>query len=137
MSDPVKEFDAAVQRLIESAREIIADEEITSPLPAERSAERFVESVSAYLDQFEKWTALAERYNSGEERHKLPEAEQNRLRQEVEQLVGLHLQVIDLANQHKDDVAEQMGEVHRRAQGMRRYVDRLPHRITIAGKRQG
>lgn len=133
----IEQFEASIQRLIETARRLIADEVSSNPNSIQRSADRFVETVSGYLDQFEKWTPLADAYNSSSERKKLPEQHQLRIKQDIENLVGLHLQVIDLANQHKEDVAGKMGEVHRRAQGMRRYVDRLPQRITIAGKREG
>lgn len=102
-----------------------------------QAAEQFVADVSEYLDSFEKWAKLAETYNSGGERKSLPQEEQERIKNHVEELGGLHLEVIDLANRFKDEVAEKMGEVYRRAQGMRRYVDRLPQRITIAGKRKG
>ncbi len=136
-SDLIVQFDQGAKDLIALARDLIADDSISNPQQLGRSAERFVEAVSEYLDRFEHWSLLAERYNDGPDRKRLSEAEQQRIRKQVEELAGLHLEVIDLANRHKDDVAEKMGEVHKRAQGMKRYVDRLPQRITIAGKREG
>jgi hypothetical protein len=132
----VNEFDAALTNLLKLARELTADDDVL-PAPAGIAAENFVQSVSEYLDRFEQWTKLADRYNAGPERDQLPDPEKQRLKRSIEDLVGLHLAVIELANRHKDDVAEQMGEVHKRAQGLRRYVDRLPQRVTIAGKRKG
>lgn len=96
--------------------------------------ELFVEKVTAYLEQFESWrTGIEQQGDSGEE--SILSSEE--CRPQLELLQKLHQEVLSRATVQRDLVAHQLGEIHRRAQALKKYVDRYPSRITIAGKREG
>ena len=127
--------------LMELARELADDAAETDPA-------LFVERVGPYLEKFEEWQqahrlyvgdADTERSETGVRgsSDQLTEAERGELRAKIAALAEVHLKVLQYANDHKDRVGEKMSHVHRRAYGLKAYVDRFPSRITIAGKRKG
>lgn len=91
------------------------------------STESFLSLVTEYLEDFDRWAAAMSATGAPSEP----------LRGALEQLSGLHQQVTERADLHREKIKWDLGETHRRAQGLKAYVDRFPSRITIAGKREG
>lgn len=100
-------------------------------------AEAFVAETGKYLVAFENWQKGLGGKNPLSDSSPLPPAEKEVLRKELTELNELHQRLIQRASQEKDNVGSAMGDMHRRAAGLKKYIDILPSRITIAGKREG
>jgi len=95
-------------------------------------ADAFLENVERYLTAFEDWQRSAPAELEG-----LTEAERDEYRQQVNALAALHNQVTANALERKGEVLSRIGEIRHRTMALKRYIDRYPSRITIAGKREG
>ena len=91
------------------------------------ATEPFLNLVTEYLESFDRWSVAVS----------VTGVPSESLRGALEELSGLHQQVIERADSHREKIKWDLGEIHRRAQGLKAYVDRFPSRITIAGKREG
>lgn len=99
-------------------------------------AQTFVDSTEAYLTALEQWQQqTANRKASLSDG--LDENRTVQLRAALEELQTLHRRLLEKAALTKDEVGEQLGDVHRRAQGLKRYLDVYPSRVTITGRRKG
>jgi len=96
--------------------------------------EEFVTKVDLYLNAFDAWQKKVEKNSS-----LLPKegSELESFRGVVQQLNAVHQTIISQANDEKESVANELGALHKRAQGLKSYVDRFPKRISITGKRKG
>lgn len=108
---------ALIESLINKARFLLTVE-----------AEQFVPQTADYLQAFDAWTNL---------NFSPPEEEHAAYRTLIVQLQGLHTEVTALANNRKDEVAAEMAELNKRGAALRKYIDRYPSKITIAGTRKG
>lgn len=109
-----------LEKIIESAKIALATEN--------DNLELFLERVGTYLDQLELWRSKIKDNNSIQESTFQPL---------IEQLSVLHQEVTSRANSAKDDVSTELSDVSRRAGALKAYVDHLPQRVTVAGKREG
>ena len=97
----------------------------------EQDYDRFTEQVTDYLESLDAWQKA---YQADP---KVPDAEHAHFAQLVNTLNELHQQIVVKATAKKDEVASQMGDVYKRAQVLKKYIDRYPSRITITGRRKG
>ena len=97
----------------------------------------FAERVENYLAAVDQWQQANPEGALREAVMQLPEDRRAVVRSELEALSRVHQQVLDATAQHRDAVAHRIGQVQVRTKQIRKYVDTLPSRITIAGKRQG
>ena len=116
-----------VRELISAARNSLAEE-------ARGNFEAFVQTVTVYLDRFEQWY---QRYEKDKPSYGLSEDQRSELKKLVEELNALHQQIITKTTVERDAVATEMGQLHKRGQALKAYVDRFPSRISITGKRKG
>lgn len=116
--------------------ELIASAERALGVPSEQGVEGFLEHAASYLESFEKWQKGLEDSNPLQS-ELLSSSEKEAFREELLRLSALHEQLIDRAGGEKSELSSQMGEMHRKAAGLKRYVDNFPSRISIAGKRRG
>ena len=120
-----------------SVKHLLALAEEALQLRGGPSVEEFIGKTGEYLDALEVWQKGMNQDNPLLPGSSVSEAEKQMLRGEIEQLNELHQRLLSQAGAAKDDVGTQMSEVHRRASGLRKYIDSGPSRITIAGKRKG
>ena len=99
--------------------------------------EQLLESLEAYLADFDVWQSRVTAINPLGDESSLSQAARAALRSELEELSTVHRQVLDVAQQNRDRVHARIGDVRKRAQALKAYIDRYPSRITIAGKREG
>ncbi len=99
--------------------------------------EAFLLDVGVYLDDFEIWYSKHGGSDIAQVFGDLSESERASVRPLVERLMKLHSEVINNVQQEKDNTAGQLSDVHRRGVAARAYIDQLPSRISITGKRKG
>lgn len=92
--------------------------------------EDFIERTANYLDAFEVWQSHAPQIPTSP-------LERETLKQEILKLQNVHQQVLDSSVDARDEIAEAMRVLHRRAEGAKRYLDVLPSRISVTGVRRG
>lgn len=92
-----------------------------------QDVEAFAEVVERYLQAVERWRTAVE-FGGG--RESLDQAA-------VEALQSKHQKVIDLVGRVKTGVLNEISGVQRRAQVLKAYVDNIPSRVSITGKREG
>ncbi len=97
----------------------------------------FVDATEAYLSTLEAWQAEVNARGTPLVASVDSEQEKESLRQRVKELQEIHQRLLSRAADTKEGVGVQMTELHKRATGMKKYVDTFPARITIAGKRKG
>ncbi len=117
-------------QLIEALEELITKGKLILKSD-EPDYDRFTAQVTDYLEGLDSWQTA---YQSNPN---LPDAEQERFAKLVAMLNDLHQQIVTKASAKKDEVASQMGDVYKRAQVLKKYIDRYPSRITITGRRKG
>ena len=116
----------AVAKLIEDAQ-LAINTAIEDP-------DLFSNRIDSYLSALDAWRAnLEERYPGGLSEH--PQREE--LKIICSELQGLHSQVLARANATRESVSDAMGSLRHRAISLKVYVDKLPQRITITGRREG
>ncbi|MCC6953279.1 MAG: hypothetical protein IT290_04105 [Deltaproteobacteria bacterium] len=119
----------SVEQLIQLARRALE-------LPVDEAAS-LVAALEDYLQAFDSWQLALSGTNPLAPDSPLSESERDSFRSSVQQLETLHRAVLELAQNNRDRVYNQMGGVRKRAQALRAYIDKYPSRITIAGKREG
>ena len=90
-------------------------------------------AVDAFIDHVDGYIAILEGWSSAALEQQLPPE----LKPQVERLNGLHEQVIERASRLSKDLGAQLGTANKKGRVLRAYVDRLPARITITGRRKG
>ncbi len=103
----------------------------------QKVVDEFVVKTGEYLDALEKWQQAMNQCNPLLEGRELSDGERASFRAQIEKLGDLHQRLLNDAGSTKDDVGTKMSDVHKRAAGLRKYIDSAPSRITIAGKRKG
>ncbi len=109
-----------IEKIIQSAKNALAIEQ--------DDLELFLEHVGIYLEQLELWRAKIKENNFTQE---------NSFQALLKQLSILHQEVTERANSAKDHVSVELAEVSKRAGALKAYVDHLPQRVTMTGKREG
>ncbi len=104
---------------------------------ATKSSDQFLIKAENYLASFDIWRAETEPLNPLSGESPLSDEEKKIVREHLERLQALHNQVIEAANSKKEGVGEEIRGVHKRASGLKKYIDRYPKRISITGKKQG
>ena len=96
--------------------------------------EGFLVEVNVYLERLEVWhQKIGVKLDAGD----LSEALRDAMRPLVIELSEKHDRLVLLAEAEKEKVGQQIGGVHKKAKGMKAYIDRYPSRISITGKRKG
>ncbi len=98
-------------------------------LSFEVGPEIFLEKVSNYLDELDSWKS-----NVSE---KEVAAATDEIKNKIRTLLELHQQVLDKSNLLKTDVAQGIGELSKKTNMLKAYLDHAPGRVTIAGTRKG
>ncbi|HQH26107.1 MAG TPA: hypothetical protein PLP17_01810 [Oligoflexia bacterium] len=106
-------------------------------VPEDGSLDEFVAKTEGYMEALEAWQAEIGQSGLSNQTSELPEHEKSMLRELISSLNERHQQLMVRAGMAKDNVGAAMGDIHRRAAGLKKYVDSYPSRITIAGKRKG
>ncbi len=97
--------------------------------------EAFVMATETYLNSLEMWQAEVKTQALGKSD---PEKEADpELREALNTLGAVHQKLMQKADVARDNVGSQMGDMHKKAQGLKRYIDILPSRISVSGKRKG
>lgn len=89
----------------------------------------FLTAVGNYITALEDWRAKI-----GDATAKDVDAD---IRALLEELNGVHTKLLSSGDRLKAGLVHEMGENKKKATALRAYVDRLPQRITIAGRRKG
>lgn len=121
----------------ESVVELITLAEQCLESSKENAVDEFVAKTGEYLDLLSKWQEAMNSHNPLVEDESLSEEQRASFRQQIERLSELHQELLSKAGSTKEDIGSKMSEVHKRATGLRKYIDSAPSRITIAGKRKG
>ena len=103
---------------------------ISDPTGAE-----FLEASETYLAALEEWRKDFAAVEGAE--LDAPTVKDPVLRSKITELQVLHRSLTEKAKVGKDNVQHEMGDVHKRTQVLKTYVDILPNRISVAGKREG
>jgi hypothetical protein len=119
-----------VGRLTALAREALA-------VPEDGDVEVFIQKTDIYLRELEAWQKDLGPEGIAGKPGTLAEGEKAELRNLVSALNQIHQDLITRASGTREKVGTAMGDLHKRATGMKKYIDRFPSRITIAGKRKG
>ncbi len=90
----------------------------------------FVEQVDVYLAALDSWREDVVRQAPAP-------AIAEQIRANVGALQGLHADVLKRADAAKERVRGEIGDVQRRASALKSYVDTLPSRISLVGKKEG
>lgn len=121
----------------ERVQSLISLAEQALRISKEEGVELFTERTGAYLDALEQWQTQIKGQNPLVDPSPLNAEERQSLRSLIERLGELHQELMTRAGAEKEEVGQQIGEVHKRAAGLRKYIDTAPSRITVAGKRKG
>ena len=121
---------ARVQNLIELAEKAIGDFELAP-------TEEFVLHTESYMAQLEAWQSEMGPDGLSNFAAAISPEDKAKLKQCVTHLNELHAELIRRAETAKQQVGAEMGDLHKRAVGLRKYVDTYPSRVTITGKRKG
>ncbi len=104
--------------------------------PKQDNLEEFTGKADRYLDEFNLFAndleKLGKLASDGESEHKSEKAKAL-----LKELSQVHKNVIKRANCELEHVGNLLGDFHRHSTGMKKYVDNLPSRITITGRRKG
>ena len=98
----------------------------------EHSADRSEE----YLGQLDQYLALVDSFAKSDP-SSLNEAERTQFETKGRELMDIHSQILSRSEEEKASVREELLGVRKRMQGLRAYLDKLPARVTVTGKRQG
>lgn len=120
-----------IDQLVAQAEQLLAVE-----LSAE-TLDPFLSAAQGYLDNVEAWRTAFQTSDAMDRALKLPDEQRAEFKAVVMKLVEVHDQVTQRSAAVRDDLKDQIIDVHRRAKGLKRYIDQYPSRITIAGKRKG
>ncbi|MFN8390919.1 MAG: hypothetical protein U0136_11580 [Bdellovibrionota bacterium] len=90
------------------------------------STDQFIEQVDAYILALEEWSG------SAAEQTFPPE-----MKPPLEKLNELHTQLLTRASLLSKQLGSELGNANKKGRVLRAYVDRLPQRITITGRRKG
>lgn len=99
--------------------------------------EGFIAATESYLTRFEEWQSQPGTSALLSESSNLSADEKAKLREELAGLNAVHQELISRADKEKNRVGSAIGEVHRRATGLKKYIDIYPASVSITGKRQG
>lgn len=124
----MEEIVRQVVRLIDQGKSILS-------LELGTDLEPLLERMESYLSSFQDW-----QNNFEKQRVNLSSlsAEQSQaLRSHLEELSKIHEDIATRLASNKNDLTEELGDIHKRGKALKAYVDRFPQRITIAGKREG
>lgn len=107
----------------------LAEQALAEP-PSE--IERFLKRSDRYLKALDAWRAqLAS--GSGIEGH----PQHDELLQLIERLNAVHSEIVKRSQDMREEVAQELSAMHKRASALKSYIDRFPKRVTITGKREG
>ena len=118
---------STIKQLTENAKAVLAIDEVPE----------FLEGVEQYLEAFDVWQKAFTANNPLAESSGVGEKEKLAIRAEVNELIKVHLELAQTAEQNKGKILERMGDIRKRSQALKTYIDRYPKRITITGKREG
>ncbi len=116
-----------ISNLIEQAKHALAAGSSSKP-------EELLSRMDAYLAAFESWQKSLQTDQSAQQTVQQFGRETRAL---LEELASVHESVLRLCVESRDHIASMLSGVHKRATGLKRYLDQHPSRITIAGKREG
>lgn len=119
-------LDDELDELLEQARRC-------SKLGGGSDPDEVIAAIRVYLDNFAGWQEKAQEAASG----KLSPERQAHVRARIQELERCHAQVVKLAEASKQQIADELSDLHRRKKALRTYLDRFPSRISITGKRKG
>ena len=119
---------------LKELEELIATAKAALSLRNSPDIDFFLTEIGYYLDQLQAWQGRVEATKPFEN---IASSEKETLRGLMSQLQEAHEQLLTIAGGTKEEVGKQLQEVTHRASGLRKYVNTLPARITITGKRQG
>lgn len=109
-----------IEEIIKNAQEALEIDEAEIDI--------FLDKVSSYLDALEKWREAV----------KNEEVEKNNaFKEKLGILKELHDKIVSRSNLAKDKVANSLSDISKRAGALKSYIDHVPQRISIAGKREG
>lgn len=111
-----------LKALITQAQEIVAipEDDVVS----------FVEQVDIYLSTLDAWREAVVQSAP-------PPPVADQIRGSVGTLQTLHAEVLQRADRAKERVRGEIGDVQKRANVLKSYVDNLPSRISLVGKKEG
>ncbi len=98
--------------------------------------EQYLGALGGYLEQFNDWQRVIESGGT-DYLSTLAVEERDELRDLVLELDEIHQRIISRVDENRTRLGLELGEVHRRGKALRAYVDHLPPRISITGKRKG
>lgn len=94
----------------------------------------FLEHSQKYLDALEAWQKdFATEIQTAESSLSVVSSE---LKVQLKKLSVVHQQLMTMAYNEKDKVSSELGEINKRAGSIKKYLDRLPSRVSITGKKK-
>lgn len=118
--------------LISIAQGVLAEAKNVLSLESSVEPQQFLSALEKYLTTFDEWRLAGER-----DQPPAADPERANYRAVIEELNGLHARISAVVEEKKDQIRAKMGDIKRRTQIVKTYIDRYPSRVTIAGRRQG
>jgi hypothetical protein len=109
-----------IERLIQLAEQALA--------AGSESTDAFLLRAGDYLSALERWKSQIESQ---------PPARGTLPKELLQRLDETHRKVSTEAEKQLSSVAAELGGANKKAKALKLYVDRLPQRVTIAGRRKG
>ena len=96
----------------------------------------FVTKLADYVRDLEEWQASPGTKALMAQLPSLKGKEQAELRNLLEAFSKEHQAVLQLAQQCRNNVADEMSHLHQKGRALRTYLDRLPTRVNVTGQRR-
>jgi hypothetical protein len=99
----------------------------------------FLDMLDAYLILLENWQAEHKEFLAGvsDATVDLSVSERESLRASLEQIKVLHANLMERSQDLMSEVHSELGNINKRARGIRKYVDTLPSRVSVRPVKRG
>lgn len=128
-----------ISRLQGELRYVISLAEKAFQIQEEISSTEFLDALDLYLYELEKWQETYREYlgEISEEKVHIEENERIELRSNLDKIKEIHHALIGRAQTLMSDVNSELSQVNKKAIGIKKYVDILPHRISVNPVKKG
>jgi hypothetical protein len=127
---------ANIDQLIALARSILKEQEACGEdlsegeeEPPASTVDELIDRVEGYAEDFSVWFEAHKEY--------FLEKEASGLEPQMKELLELHKRVLFVAEKLLTDTSQERKALKKRGKGIMAYLDVLPRRVSITGKREG
>ncbi len=100
---------------------------------------QFLDMLDVYLRELESWQVENKEYLQAisENTKHVSDHQREEIRAALEEVKQLHSRLMENSKGLMNEVHSELGNINRRAQGIRKYVDILPSRVSVTPKKKG